>query len=110
MRLSAKHYLSGLAVLALALPVWARTYSTELTLSNPATISGKQLAPGDYQLKIKDGQNQLLVEDGDGDTVAKVPCHWIQLPSKSDETAVVMNQRRIIQVDFDGKTAAVKIG
>jgi hypothetical protein len=109
MRLSAKHYLSGLAVLALALPVCARTYATGLQLDHPATISGKQLGPGAYELKIANGQNQLSVVDADGITVAEVPCHWIQLPKKSSESDVVMVKRQIVQVDIDGLAQAVQV-
>jgi len=41
--------------------------------------------------------------------VAQVPVQWVQLSDKPAVTAVVMDNDKIVEVDFGGKTAAVKI-
>jgi hypothetical protein len=108
MRKHVKRYLSGLALLVLALPVWAHTYSVPVTLDDAVTISGKQLGPGQYQLQVKDGENQLRVVHEDK-TVAEVPCEWIQLPKKSNQSDVILREKQIVQVDFEGKTMAIEV-
>jgi hypothetical protein len=110
MQIRAKHYWIGLAVFMLAAPVWAHTDTAKLTVADAATIGGTQLKPGDYNLEVKDNQKQLKVVDPDsGKTVAEVPCQWIQLQHKPNTTQVVMDDNRVTEVDFGGKTQAVQI-
>lgn len=108
MRLHAKQFLGGLALLALAIPVWARTDSTPFHSDGATTIGGTQLKEGDYELKVKDNAKELQVTH-EGKVVTEVPVEWIQLPNKSADTQVVMNGGKIVEVDFGGKTQAVKI-
>jgi hypothetical protein len=108
MRIGAKHFLAGVAVLALGLPVWARTESSELDVDHSVTIAGKQLSPGDYELKVEDNGTQVTVTKY-GDVVVQVPCHWIQLPNKADSTEVKSSDNQITEIDFKGKTEAVQL-
>lgn len=108
MRLDAKHSLAGLAVLALALPLWARAGSTSMRLDNRATIAGKQFEPGDYQLSATEGQNELAFKR-DATVVAQVPCQWIKLKNKSPDSDVIPDKNQIVAVEFDGKMEAVKV-
>ena len=112
MRRSVKKYLGGLAVVFLALPVWARPdkpYTAEWDLSQATSIGNVQLKPGTYSVQAYAKQNTLDVVR-DKKVVAQLPCHWIQLPQKASETEVETNNNQIVQVEFSGKTEAVSVG
>ncbi|MGB6199799.1 MAG: hypothetical protein WA871_15535 [Candidatus Acidiferrales bacterium] len=108
MRIHAKYFLTGVAVVFLALPVWAQTETTELTIDHPETIGATQLKPGDYEFRVKSDATQLEVLQ-EGSVVAQIPCHWIQLPNKAETTQVSTSNDKITEIDFGGKTAAVQI-
>jgi hypothetical protein len=107
MRIHAKHVLAGLGVVFLTLPVWAHTNSADLQIDNPAVIGGTQLKPGQYELRVKDGATQVSVVQ-DGKVVAQVPCKWIQLPKKAENSEVTVSENRVSEIDFSGKTEAVQ--
>lgn len=93
----------------MSLPLWAQTFSTDLTVEQPETVAGKELQPGAYELRVKNDATQLTVEK-DGVVVAEVPCHWIQLPNRSEFTEVTANaNHQITEIDFSGKTEAIQI-
>ncbi len=107
MHIRAKHYLAGVAVVFLALPLWSHTESAQVDIDHPVTISGTQLQPGQYELRVKDYANQAVVTK-DGNVVAQVPCHWIQLPKEPQYSQVMFTKNQITEVDFGGKTQAVE--
>ena len=112
MSCSAKRYLGGLAILALALPVWAgseKTYSAEWDLSQATTIGSTQITAGTYRVIARPNQNTLDIVQN-GKVIAQTECHWIQLPKKADETEVDTDNNKIVQVQFAGKTEAVQVG
>ena len=111
MRCSATKLIGGLAVLFLALPVWAgtKTYTAEWEATQATTIGNTQINPGTYKVEAHSDQNTLEIVR-DGKVVAQTPCHWIQLPQKASETEVETNNNQITQVDFAGKTEAVQVG
>jgi hypothetical protein len=92
----------------LAAPVWAHTDSIAFHSDGTTTIAGTQLKAGDYQLKIKDNATELAVTQ-DGKVVANIPVQWIQLPAKPASTEVITQNDKIVEVDFGGKTQAVKV-
>lgn len=96
-----------LAVLALSAPVWARTKSVDLHLTDPTTIGTTQLQPGDYQLRVQEGGNQVSVVR-QGKVIAEVPCHWVQLQSKPNQSQVLFTSNQITEVDFGGDTQAAQ--
>jgi hypothetical protein len=108
MRLHAKHLLGTIAVIALAFPVWARTDSTVLHSDGTTIIGQTQLKSGDYNLKVKDNAPQLEVTQ-DGKVVAQVPVKWVTLQKTPTSTEVIMDKGRVVEVDFSGKTQAVKV-
>lgn len=112
MRIRARYYITALSLAAFcALPVWAHTDSAQLTVTSPTTIAGQQLKPGNYKLEVQPNQRQLKVVDTDRDkTIAEVPCQWIQLKNAPDNTEVVMNKDQVTEIEFSGKTQAVKVG
>jgi hypothetical protein len=112
MHIRAKHYLTALSVMAFfALPVWAHTDSAELTVLNPTMIAGQQLKPGTYKLEVQPSQTQMKVVNAQTyKTVAEVPVHWIQIKKAPNSTEVILNKNNVNEVEFGGKTQAVRVG
>ncbi len=112
MSFHAKKYVGGLAVVLFALPVWAtssRTDSVPFDTAHGVVIGQTQLQPGDYTLKAKETENQLDILKGDK-VIATVPCTWVKLPRKAADTEVMADQNHVVEVEFRGRTEAVKIG
>jgi hypothetical protein len=108
MDLRTKTSLTVVAVLALSLPIWARTDSAQLVIDHPVTIGTQQLEPGTYNIKANDGEHQVsIVRADNGKTIASVPCEWVQLAQKPRETEVLFNADRVVEIDFGGKTKGV---
>jgi hypothetical protein len=109
---SAKQYFAGLAILFLALPVWARpekTYTAEWDASQATTIGNAQIKPGIYKIEARENQNTLDIMR-DGKVVAQTPCHWIHLAKKAADTEVDTSDNQIVEVEFSGKTEAIRVG
>ena len=96
-----------LAVLAMAVPSWARSKSVELHLTDPATIGTTQLQPGSYILKVDDGATQVSVVR-QGKVIAEVPCHWVQLPAKPKTTEIDFTANQITEIEFGGDLQAAQ--
>lgn len=114
MRSHAKHYLGVVAILILAMPLWAgkntpRIYSAHFEASRVTMIGTTELQPGNYTFQVKEAQNQLDVIK-DGKVIATVPCQWIQLPKKAVGSEIQSDENRVTEIDFAGRTEAVKIG
>jgi hypothetical protein len=106
MRLNRK-LVGGLALLLAALPVLAaHMYSVMWNVAQPTTIGNTEVKPGDYELRVEEGQSQLQVVSH-GKMIAQVPCHWIQLPAKASSSAVEVDNNKVTSVEFEGKTAAL---
>lgn len=111
MHIRAKQGLMAVATLMLAFPVWARTNKAQLTVTQSTTIAGKELKPGNYNLEVKENDTQLKVIDADnGKVVAQVPVQWITLKDKANTSAVIVNENQVTEVDFGGKTQAIRVG
>ncbi len=101
--------LSAIAVLALAVTSWAaHRDTTPWSVTNTATIGSNTIRPGEYQIRTEEGSNQLEVLK-DGNVVATVPCRWIHLDQKSEYSEILMNSNNVEEIQFAGKTEAVKI-
>jgi len=108
MEIRTKTCLAVVAMLALSLPMWARTDSAQLVVDHPVTIGAQQLEPGSYNVKAHDGEKQIsIVRADNGKIVASVPCEWVQLAQKPRQTEVLFNADRVVEIDFGGKTEAV---
>jgi hypothetical protein len=105
MHLRAKHYLAGLAVLALTMPVFARTYKATLGLSKNTTIGSAQLKPGSYTLMADDTKKELNILQH-GKIIATVQGQWVKIPQKADALAVDTTEDKITQVQFGGSDQA----
>jgi hypothetical protein len=106
-----------LAALALVIPAAARqnnpkksksTVSATMDLLNPATLGGKQLKPGTYEVKADDAKLTILK---DGKAVAEAPVQWKDESGKSQYSAIVTDGdgKSIKEVHFNGKTRFAQI-
>ena len=112
MRWSVKQLFGGFAILVFALAVWARpdkTYTAEWATSQATMIGNTQIEPGTYQIEARENQNTLDIMR-DGKVIAQTSCHWIQLPNKAQDTEVDTNHNQIVEVEFSGKTEAIRVG
>lgn len=108
MRLRARHCVSIIAASILAaVPVWAHTDSVQMQISHTVTISGTQLKPGDYDFKVENSGKDVNIFR-DGNKIAQVPCKWVQLPQKSEYSDVQFTKNQVTEIDFHGKTEAVR--
>jgi hypothetical protein len=108
MRLKSIQLLATFTLLTLAAPVWARTHSATAISDGSTTVAGTQLKAGDYELKVDDNGSQLQVIQN-GKIVAQAPVQWIQLPQKPSATSVLLDNNKIVEVDFGGDSQAVQI-
>ena len=108
MRLSSKEYLAVFAFSLITLPIWAaHTDSISWDVTQPTTIGSAQVKPGDYQLRVEEGQTELQVVQK-GKVIAKVPVHWTQLPNKAADSEVQVDNNQVTQVQFAGRTEAIQ--
>ena len=110
-RVRLSQFVAGLAIVAMAVPMWARprTDSADLVLTQSAVVGGARLQPGNYEISVEEQGNQLRVVR-EGKLVAEVPCHWIQLRNKAQNTEVLFSSKnQITEVDFGGRTEAIQI-
>jgi hypothetical protein len=102
-----KSYLSVLAGLLIAMPIWAaHTSSVAWNVAQPTTIGGTDVKPGDYVIRAEDGGSQLEILSR-GKVVAQVPCQWTQLPQKAQASEVDIDGGQVTQIKFGGKTGAI---
>jgi hypothetical protein len=111
MRIRVGYLGAALALSMFAVPVWAHTDTAQLTVLQNAEIGTTQLKPGTYKLEVTDNGNQLKVLDQEtGKTIAEVPCRWVSLDRKPNNTEVLMNSGRVTEIEFHGTTQAVRVG
>jgi hypothetical protein len=109
----AKQYFGGLAILALAFPIWARpqstrTFTADWTADQAMKIGSAQIEPGDYTLQSRENSNTLDVMQN-GRVVAQLQCHWVEQQKKAVNTEVDTDNNQIVRVEFAGKTEAIQI-
>ena len=109
-----KSLVLGLALL-LASSALAATKGS-LQLSNPVTVNGTTLKPGDYKVQWEGpGPNvELSILQGKN-VVAKVPAHVVELQSPANNDAAVTRKsdsgpNTLAGVRFQGKKIAIELG
>ena len=95
------------AVLAIAAPAWAHTDTATLTFDKSAHIGSTILSPGSYQVRAEENGTQIEFTK-DGKVVAQIPCHWIQLNSKSQDDEALVDNDAVQEIRFEGRTAAAQ--
>ncbi len=99
-----------LALLALSAPVFAKSMSQPIVLTQPATIGNTTLQPGHYNITANLESDQVVVKrEDDNKLVATVTGKTVTLDTKSPYSAVVFNGRSIHEIQFSGKTEAIEI-
>lgn len=102
--------LAVLALLALSAPVFAKSMSQPIVLTQPATIGSTTLQPGHYKITASLDSDQVLVQrQNDGKLVATVQGRTVTLNVKPEYNAVLFNGRNIHEIQFSGKTEAIEI-
>jgi len=107
MHFDVKKLVAVLATFLFAAVLWAssRMDSTDYDVTKPTEIGNTQLMPGHYMLKASESVNQLRVLQ-DGKVLATVPCHWVKLDHKADDSEILTNANRVTRVEFKGRTEA----
>jgi hypothetical protein len=108
MRIRFCDVLLAAAILAIVAPTWGRTDTATLSFQKPVHVGSAMLDSGNYQIRADESSKQLEIEK-DGKIVAQVPCHWIQLDSKSPADEVIVSKDTVQQIRFEGRTAAAQI-
>jgi len=109
-----KSLVVGLALL-LASSAFAAT-KADLSLSDPVTVNGTTIKPGDYKLQWDGTGPNVELSILKGKTVvAKVPAKVVDLNSPAANTAVVVTtnsdgSRSLTGARFEGKKFALEIG
>jgi len=109
-----KSLVLGLA-LVLASSAFAATKGS-LQLSNPVTVNGTTLKPGEYRVQWEgSGPNVELSILHGKDVVAKVPAHIIELQAPANNDAAVTHQNgsgpnSLAGLRFQGKKIALELG
>jgi hypothetical protein len=104
-----------LAALALAMPIASRADDSKtvkpvsrvaVDLHNAATLAGKDLKPGTYQVSADESKMTI---SRDGKVVAEAPIEWKDGQSKASYTSVVVNSNQIAEIHFGGKAKYISV-
>lgn len=106
-----------LAAIALVIPASARengaknsksTVNATMDLVNPATIAGKQLKPGTYEVRADDSKLTLSLH---GKVVAEAPVQWKDEKGKATYSSIVTDgdENQVKEVHFNGKSRYVEL-
>jgi hypothetical protein len=107
--------LSLLFALVLALPLAARvdktkdaksTASASMDLLTSATISGKELKPASYSVKVDESKVTFSLN---GKVIAEAHVQWKDAPGKAQYSSIVTDGNQIREIHFGGKDRYVEI-
>ena len=107
--------LTVLVALALALPLAARVDKTKdaksaasasMDLLNSATLSGHELKPASYTIKVDETK---VTFSRNGKVVAEAPVQWKEASTKAQYSSIVTDGNQIREIRFGGKTRYVEI-
>ena len=82
----------------------ADTLHKSIHIGTSATVAGKALQAGDYDILVNGNQAKFSMK---GKVVAEVPCTWKTLPGKSEHDIVQIEGGAVTEIDFQGKTQAI---
>jgi hypothetical protein len=104
-----------IAALAFAMPIATRADDSKtikpvsrvaVDLHSSATLAGKDLKPGTYQVSADESKMTIL---RDGKVVAEVPIEWKDGQSKASYTSVVTESNQITEVHFGGRAKYISV-
>jgi len=102
--------LSLVAGLAIAMPLAARsnagnnqksTVTAKMDIVNDATVGGKEVKAGTYDVKVNETKVTLL---RDGKVIAEAPVEWKEEPTKSSYSSIIVDSGAVKEIHFTGKT------
>src|ERR1700681_441551 len=99
--------ITAVVALGMALPIWATAADTIHQtghIGSNATVAGKALTEGDYDLLVNGNQAKFTSK---GKVIAEVPCTWKNLPAKAEHDIVMIDAGALTEVQFQGKTQAI---
>jgi hypothetical protein len=73
-------------------------------LGGSASVAGKTLPAGDYDLMVEGNQAKFQSK---GKVVAEVPCTWKALPAKADHDEVLIDKGALTELEFQGNNQAI---
>ena len=101
-------FITALVATGMALPIWvtaaADSIHKTIHIGAAATVAGKSLQEGDYDLMVTGNQAKFSSK---GKVVAEVPCTWKNLPAKSEHDIVLIDGGVVTEIEFQGKTQAI---
>ncbi len=114
MSLKPKFFGAVVAAVILTAPVWAASASSHkdsaaFDAAQATTIGNTHLQPGHYTFEAREDQSRLNVLQN-GKVVATVPCHWVQLQKKANNSEILSNNNQVNEVKFGGRTEAAQVG
>ncbi len=82
---------------------------------NPVSVSGKQLAAGDYTVSWEGNGPAVEVSILKGkNVIAKVPAKMVDLPQAPSRNSIITTNNagvsELVQIQFNGKKWALKVG
>ncbi len=104
------------AVVLLAIPAFAsarpksentKVEKKTVELSDQATVDGKTLMPGKYEVLIEG--NKVTFEH-DGQMVVTAPCDWKMLNFKPEYNSTTLSANKVLQeLQFEGSNQALEV-
>jgi hypothetical protein len=99
--------LTALVATGMALPLWltaADSLHKKVHIGASATVAGKALPAGDYDLMVSGNQAKFQSK---GKVVAEVPCTWKTLPAKSEHDIVQIDNGTLTEIEFQNAAQAI---
>jgi hypothetical protein len=78
----------------------------EVELLSPASMAGKQLKPGTYQVKADDSKVTLTL---DGKVIVEAPVQWKDETNKPRYSQIVTTDDQVKEIHFGGKMRYIAI-
>jgi hypothetical protein len=95
---------------AMATSVWAaREDTASVSFRHTTSVAGKAIQPGNYEIKaIPNNTSIQILRSSDNKLIATVEGTWVALNSKPRDTEVLSNKGYVEEIDFGGKTEAIR--
>lgn len=113
-RMNCTAFLCGIALMAMPVVASARSTAAStkvekksIQLDDPATIDGKALKPGKYEVLIKGDKVSFEL---DGQTVVTAPCDWKPLGFKAPYNSMSISSHKVLrEIQFEGNNKALEV-
>jgi hypothetical protein len=80
--------------------------TSSVLVTNPVTLAGKQLKPGNYSVTVNETQAKLSLN---GKVIAEVPVQWKDERAKAQYTTLVADGDQVKEIHFSGKMKYAEI-